>query len=318
MKTLLIARLLPCLLLAGTVALHAEEKKQIIIRKSAQETGRTSQSADIVKLRPGAAETEQVAFLGVETAPVGRTLAAQLGLPRDTGLVVTGVAKDSPAAGVLKEHDILTRLDDQILIDSHQLAVLVRSRKEGDEVALTVYRAGKETKLSARLAQREVPVGPALGLGTLPHGMTIPGLGRDQAGNVLRLIGRDNVAFATPRVHVFRGTAGRNSSTILDLTKGNFVFSDDAGSVEINADDGKRELTIKDASGKVTYQGSIANAEDRAKLPAEVRARLGQIEKFDLGTEPGDDFQQDAAIGVPSKTQQSRIVLRRAAPAGSL
>lgn len=317
MKTQLITRLLPCLLLAGVVSLHAEEKKQVIIRKSSKEAG---QSADVLTLRR-AGETEKVAFLGVETSPVGRTLAAQLGLPRDTGLVVTGVADDSPAAAVLKEHDILTRLDDQILIDSRQLAVLVRSHKEGDEVSLTVYRAGKETKLTAKLAQREMPAAQVFGFATpampaLPEGMTLPGLGRDEMGNVLRLIGRDNVAFATPRVHVIRGKRAQDS-TILDLTKGNFVYSDDAGSVEINADDGKRTLTIKDPSGKVTYQGSIANAEDREKLPAEVRARLGQIEKFDLGTEPGEDFEQGTAVTVPGKAQQTRLFIPRSAP-GSL
>ena len=75
-------------------------------------------------------EKEKVTFLGVETAPVNRTLAAQLGLNRDTGLVVTRISDQSPAAAVLKEDDVLTRLDDQILVNQQQLGVLVRAKKD--------------------------------------------------------------------------------------------------------------------------------------------------------------------------------------------
>src|SRR4051812_24857060 len=73
---------------------------------------------------------EKVSFLGVTTVPVSPTLTEQLGLPKGIGLVVTAVVPDSPAAGILKSHDILTKLNDQLLIETHQLAVLVRSFKE--------------------------------------------------------------------------------------------------------------------------------------------------------------------------------------------
>src|SRR5688500_9147904 len=60
-------------------------------------------------------EMETIAFLGVETAPVATTTSVQLGLPKGTGLVVNHVVPKSPADGVLNEHDILLKLDDQIL-----------------------------------------------------------------------------------------------------------------------------------------------------------------------------------------------------------
>jgi serine protease Do len=81
--------------------------------------------------RREAVEMETVAFLGVETGPVSPTLGAQLGLARGTGLVVNHVLAKSPAAGALREHDILLQLDDQILIETRQLSVLIRLRKEG-------------------------------------------------------------------------------------------------------------------------------------------------------------------------------------------
>src|SRR5476651_1245031 len=98
-----------------------------------------------------------VTFLGVETAPASRTLTEQLGLAPDTGLVVNTVAPDSPAAAVLKPHDILVKLDDQKLIETRQLAVLVRGHKEGDEVALTYIRGGKEATAKVKLAKHDMP-----------------------------------------------------------------------------------------------------------------------------------------------------------------
>ncbi|MCP6645937.1 aminotransferase class III-fold pyridoxal phosphate-dependent enzyme, partial [Klebsiella pneumoniae] len=70
-----------------------------------------------------------------------------------------------------------------------------------------------------------------------------------------RLIGRERGNwFASPRVHVFRRGA-QDGSTILNLAEGNFVFSDAEGTVEVVATNGDRQLTVKDAAGKVLFQG---------------------------------------------------------------
>ena len=96
-------------------------------------------------------------FLGVETAPVSPTLTEQLSLPKGVGLVVRSVVPDSPAANSLKPHDILTKLNDQLLIETRQLAVLVQSYKEGDEVTLTYVRGGKESTVKVKLTKRDMP-----------------------------------------------------------------------------------------------------------------------------------------------------------------
>src|SRR6186713_2852183 len=236
MKYPIIIRLIPALLLATTAVAGNEPpkkdvKKEIVIRSHA---GMDDPHFNL--------EKENVAFLGVETMPVGRTMAAQLGLPRDTGLVVRRVSEGSPAAGLLQEHDILTKLDDQILIDMHQLSVLVRSRKAGDEVKLTFVRGGKETTTKAKLGEREVPKlagdmmmrgfgGGAAGDVFYQHsgGHGFPEMAGPEAGDVMRLIGGDRMHwFAAPRVHVFK-RAGGKGSTILDLPGGNFSYSDDDG-----------------------------------------------------------------------------------------
>src|SRR5581483_7118906 len=99
---------------------------------------------------------ETVAFLGVQTQPISRTVSAQLGL-NGQGLTVEHVVPDTPAAAVLQDDDILLKLDDQILIARTQLEVLVRMHKEGDEVTLTYLRGGKQATAKVKLAKHDVP-----------------------------------------------------------------------------------------------------------------------------------------------------------------
>jgi len=65
---------------------------------------------------------------------------------------------DGPAAEAgLRQHDVLTRLDDQQLINVDQFMVLVRSHKKGDEVNITLKRAGAEQTLKVKVGERNLP-----------------------------------------------------------------------------------------------------------------------------------------------------------------
>lgn len=296
------------LLAAGTAAAAEQE---VIIQRGNVHGAAPQHRAFIATGDAKPMEKEKVTFLGVQTAPVGPALAAQLGLARDTGLVVTVVSKDSPAEAVLKEHDILTKLDDQILVDQHQLGVLIRAKKEGDEVTLTVIRGGRETKVKAKLGQHEVPrLARTFGFSTAPgetgafewsaaEGPAIarlrqlPGMDPQQVNDVIRVIGRNRGHwFGAPGVQVFRRGGG---ATILDLPKGSMVYSDDEGSIEVKADEGKRDLIVKDNSGKVLYEGQVNSKEDREKLPKEIQERLSRVERAEFSFEIGEDFKMDGA-----------------------
>jgi hypothetical protein len=98
-----------------------------------------------------------VTFLGVETSEVPRVVSEQLGLAKGFGLVVDYVVPDGPAAAAgLQQSDILKMLNDQILVQPDQLAKLIRSYPEGTNVVLTVLRKGAETKITVKLAKKEV------------------------------------------------------------------------------------------------------------------------------------------------------------------
>lgn len=321
MKTKLASCLIPALLLTTSAFAETETKKEIIIRRSPEGDG---QHFNIKIDKDGPVEMEKVAYLGVETMPVDPTVAAQLGLPRETGLVIRRVAEGSPAASLLQKHDILMKIDDQILIDMRQLSVLVRNRKTGDEVKLTLMRGGKETTVKVKLGEREVPKvamegaertiqffgqGAPGGGGMMFHHATpgIPAMEGHEAGDVMRLIGGDRMNwFAKPRIHVFKRHGGMGS-TILDLPSGNFVFSDNEGSVEVNATEGKRDLTVKDKQGKVTFQGPINTPEDHKKLPPEVMARIEAIGSAELGD-------NDDKLEVETKIMQPATKIRQNLP----
>jgi len=321
MKNKIVNAIIPALLLVATAFAEGEPKKEITIRRRA-EGGGPHFNVEINKDR-GPVEMEKVAYLGVETMPVDATVAAQLSLPRDTGLAVRRVADGSPAASLIQKHDILTKLDDQVLIDMRQLSVLVRNHKAGDEVKLTLVRGGKETTVKAKLGEREVPKmamgegqpfmpffgegGPGGDMDFRSAMPVLPGMEGREPGDVMRLIGGDRMHwFANPRMHVFKRHGGKGS-TILDLPSGNFVFSDDEGSVEVNATEGKRELTVKDKKGEVTFQGPINSPEDNKKLPPGVMARLEAIGGADM-----DD--DDDALEVETKVMEPATKTRQALP----
>jgi len=96
-------------------------------------------------------------YLGVEATEADETLRAQLKLPAGVGLAVRHVDEQGPAktAG-LQQHDVLYKLNDQLLINTQQFAVLVRTFKPDDKIELTVIREAQPVKLTATLVQKEV------------------------------------------------------------------------------------------------------------------------------------------------------------------
>jgi hypothetical protein len=307
---------LACALASATSA----KEKEIVIRHG-----------DAIEVRPrmvfvgdkdSPREMETVAFLGVETSPVPRTVAKHLGLARDMGLIVQNVAKDSPASSALQDDDILLKLDDQLLIDSRQFTVLIRSKKEGDEVKLTFMRAGKVQTAKVKLGKKEVPKtaahfdffsaplgqGPLLAPDAFQQGVIrlkeLSGAAGEEARDMVRRLQRERGSwFGTPGVRVF--SRGGKATTILDLPRGNVTYSDDDGSIEVKAEEGKRQLTVRDNKGAVTFEGPITSSEDKDKLPADVKKRIEKIEFSTFNFEPGDDFEIEA--GEVKEGRKSKI-----------
>ncbi len=147
----------------------------------------------LIGAHPGdAGKRRKVTFLGVSTSPVAIELAKQLALPEGVGLLVDYLVPNGPAArSGIEQHDVLHKLDDQLLINVDQLRVLVRIRKPNEKAKLTVFRGGKQKTIPVTLGSNQVATVKVRGL--LSGSMTItPGAGggtiTDTAISVLRTV----------------------------------------------------------------------------------------------------------------------------------
>jgi serine protease Do len=289
-------------------------------------------------------EMETVAFLGVETGPVSAAVSTQLGLPRGTGLVVNHLVPNSPAAGVLNVHDILLKLDDQILIETRQLSVLIRNKKEGDEVTLTYLRGGKQATAKVKLGKHEAPkfsfeFAPGPGAFAFAPGgerfeqfVPSPEGDREEADRLLSLLPRSPGApdgppgFVprAPRVRIDRipGPGGVRAMSV-NTRNSNIVYSDDDGSLDLRINEGVKTLVAKNAKGEELFSGPVTTPEERQALPAAVRERLERLEHMNGVTFNTDgDFHgggtkvvRPRGIAFPLPTATPQVVPLRRAPA---
>jgi hypothetical protein len=201
----------------------------------------------------------KVTYLGVATSPVTETLAEQLRLPPGIGLVVDFVAPESPAGKAgLRQHDVLRKLDDQLLVNAPQLAVLVRMHKPGEEVTLTLLRGGEEEKVPVALGETEQVAGAAPPF--LPPAFVMPergGLSLDDL--IARRGGAWHGGFAAPGASM--------------------TFSDGEHTLSLTIRDGRKHLVVNDKDGKVVFDGPVQTDEERAKVPEAIRGKLARLEE---------------------------------------
>jgi serine protease Do len=98
-------------------------------------------------------------YLGVRYVPITPSVAASSKLPVVNGAYVSGgsaadpaVVPGSPAESAgIKEGDIITKIDNLSVDESHSLTSLLARHNPGDKVTITILRDGKTVQLSATL-----------------------------------------------------------------------------------------------------------------------------------------------------------------------
>jgi hypothetical protein len=217
--------------------------------------------------------TVKGAWIGLSTSPAAPALRRQLKLADGTGLVVDFVDPKSPAdqAGV-KQYDLLEKLDDQLLINADQFAVLVRTFKPGEEVKLTLVREGKRQTMPVKLGEHE-----------LPRLMDFQGQYFEP------MVPQPPSAMpATPPPPVLRFGIGKAGGTAITVpSESSLTWLDGKQAITITSRDGHSTLTASDGpSGKVLYTTPIDSREQRAALPRDVREKLSLLK---LPAAEGDD-----------------------------
>lgn len=95
---------------------------------------------------------EESGWLGVEIAEVTPEKAKDLKLSAVRGVIITAVDPDSPAAKAgLKENDVITQYEGQVVEGTVQFRRLVRETPAGRTVALVISRDGAVQNLSVEL-----------------------------------------------------------------------------------------------------------------------------------------------------------------------
>lgn len=95
------------------------------------------------------------AWLGVYMRDVDEKVAAYLELPIAEGVVVTDIAKDSPADKMgLKQYDVIRDLNNNNVKSSAEIQDIIQKLKPGDTVTLKIYREGKMQTFSGKLTEK--------------------------------------------------------------------------------------------------------------------------------------------------------------------
>lgn len=115
------------------------------------------------------------AWIGVEGEPLTTDAAMKAGLDRPTGMLVTGVSPGSPAAAAgLKLGDIIYAVDGKDVIDPSNLRYRIATQPVGENVTLTILRAGAASNLQLKLMAP--PESPARQLTQMPNGNILAGV----------------------------------------------------------------------------------------------------------------------------------------------
>lgn len=107
--------------------------------------------------KPAAPAENLQSYAGVNVLPLTpgfRDAELRMELPEGVGIVVGFVDPAGPGAGKLAEKDVLTRLDDQVLVNAEQFRTLVRNRKPGQAVKLVRVRGDEVETVELTLAGR--------------------------------------------------------------------------------------------------------------------------------------------------------------------
>jgi hypothetical protein len=259
---------------------------------------------------PKAAAAGEVAYAGLNVGP--RVEVANDPVPSGVGIQVGFIDPKGPSVGKIEEGDILTRLDDQVLFNADQFRALVRTRKPGDKVKVTLLRQCEpqvvELMLGARAAEKSVARSPRSGTIQTPNGITnIPGgvippdvlrqLEDMQSGLIPPPAARSRMPSADELRAQSGGRSSSSSSHSFSFSFGNgakssstSMASDGEGTVSLEEKDGKKHAVVKDRDGKTVFEGDVTDKDAVEKLPADVRRRLKLVEGkgFTLPGFPGN------------------------------
>jgi len=93
-------------------------------------------------------------YIGINYQPIDPNIAARYNLPAQWGVYVTEVTNGGPASNAgLQQGDIITKVGDVALDETHTYVNTLFTFKPGDQITLTFVRNGKETQVQITLGE---------------------------------------------------------------------------------------------------------------------------------------------------------------------
>lgn len=247
----------------------------------------------------------RVARVGLTLSRAPEILRRQLALHRGEGLVVDAVEPQSPAATIgIQAHDVLVRLDEQLLVLPEQLAVLLEAMPlqtpaspataaEPRGGVLTLLRAGRPLQIAlgrpaatraARENQIHADPAPPATVGKATQASPITPA--EKSAPAALQATRPQPPWSSLRqpdsaVDLAGGGSGRDT-TAEDAV---LLREDDDFSLRLTQGDQTR-LTVMTPAGTRVFDGRIDTPERLARIPAAVRTRVDAMLKL-LGPQPG-------------------------------
>jgi hypothetical protein len=267
--------------LTGIVAPSAAPQDGLVVGEPGQRLA--DAAGNILPVNP--AKIEKMTYLGVITSGASAAMRAQLNLGKGVGLVVDSVEPNTAAATAgIQQHDVLEKLNDQLLINTEQLTALLRTMKTDDEVTLTVLRKGERQSIKAKLGEKQVntatppEVWPALPLQ--------PGMGAGE--NEIFLGGRGNAG--GPVIFNKMGDLGTNVLIRRVNGKQTTNWADDEFSITLERDGGQTTgVTVYGTkTGKLIMTGPPPAADNPVlKTLPQLEQKLKRAEEAATAQPPG-------------------------------
>ena len=200
------------------------------------------------------------ASLGLKLTRASVVLRQQLALKRGAGVVVDEVAAGSRAARAgFAQHDVLVRLDDQLLVLPEQFDVLLESAEQDAPLECTVLRGGRQVV---------IPLGRSAVAGLQPP-RTTPSTGQ------LRPMA-SSLALVQPPASK-QGPI--EAAPLRGLTDETLVRRDADYLIRLTNGDETR-LMVSDPQGRVVFNAAIDTPEGRSRMPVSVRDRVDEMERM--------------------------------------
>src|SRR5512147_1064737 len=95
-------------------------------------------------------------YMGISFQPINPDIADRYNLPAQWGVYIMKVTTGSPASAAgLQQGDIITKVGDVTLDDSHSYVNTLFTFKPGDQITLTILRDGKEMPVQITLGEAQ-------------------------------------------------------------------------------------------------------------------------------------------------------------------